>query len=206
MQQPPQMEPMQPMQAPDMTAAQTPIEPLSFEPMKLNTVTEFVPKGKIVASSKEQFPDLADAFGDEPVQKKGGKKGKKGKKTTVTTVTQAQKEEEEIDESLPWKGKPSSFFLMYNAKEPTNDPSNPMNLEMNDEQWKFVFKYYPEYGSAPYEIITWLYGQVKGQEDMVEMQYAKPMNGGMNAGDEDFYEPTNSMDNKYDKGFGQKSQ
>lgn len=46
----------------------------SFNP---TTATEFIPKNKMVAT-KEQFPDLDDVFGDEPKQKKGGKK-KKGK-------------------------------------------------------------------------------------------------------------------------------
>jgi len=208
MQPPMQMEPMAPMQPMEPVALQAPTEPLTFEPMKIGAVGEFIPKGKIVAQSKEQFPDLGDAFGDEPVQKKAGKKGKKGKKGGMVVVSSAPvvKVEEDVDESLPWKGKPSSFFLMNPAKEPSNDPANPMNMEMNDEQWKFIFKYYPEYGSAPYEIITWLYGQVKMQEDMIEMQYAKPVNGGIGAGEDDDYEANNSLDNKYDKGFGPKSQ
>jgi hypothetical protein len=37
---------------------------------------------------------------------------------------------------------------------------------MNDEQWKFIFKHYPEYGAAPYDMMTWLYAQVFAQEQM----------------------------------------
>lgn len=43
---------------------------------------------------------------------------------------------------------------------------------MNEDQWKFIFKHYPEYGSAPYDMITWLYAQVKIQEDMMEAQFS----------------------------------
>lgn len=30
------------------------------------------------------------------------------------------------------------------------DPHNPMNLELNDEQWNFIFMHYPEYAASPY--------------------------------------------------------
>lgn len=45
------------------------------------------------------------------------------------------KVEEEVDMSTPFRGKPSSFFVMETAKElPAQpDPANPNNLEMNDE-------------------------------------------------------------------------
>ena len=90
---------------------------------------EFVPGGK-VANTKEQFPDLDDDD-DQPKKKKGGKKGKK-KGTVQPTMV---KVEEEVDMSTPFRGKPSSFFVMETAKElPAQpDPSNPNNLEMNEE-------------------------------------------------------------------------
>lgn len=74
--------------------------------------------------------------------------------------------EEEVDMTTPYRGKPSAFFVMHPLKEipATPDPVNPMNLEMNDEQWKFIFKHYPEYGSAPYDMITWLYGMALANE------------------------------------------
>lgn len=40
------------------------------------------------------------------------------------------------------------------------DPSNPGNFKMTDEQWHFVFKYYPEYGAGPYDLFVWIYNQV----------------------------------------------
>lgn len=68
--------------------------------------------------------------------------------------------------STPFRGKPSSFFVMNTMSEPPAQPdaSNPNNLEMNDEQWKFIFKHYPEYGAAPYEMMTWLYGMALNNE------------------------------------------
>ena len=33
-----------------------------------------------------------------------------------------------------------------------------------------MFQYYPEYSGAPYDMMTWLYGQAKTHEDM----YARP--------------------------------
>jgi len=39
------------------------------------------------------------------------------------------------------------------------DAQNPMNLELNNAQWDFIFKFYPEYGAAPYAMLTWLFSQ-----------------------------------------------
>lgn len=75
---------------------------------------------------------------------------------------------------------------------------------MNDEQWKFIYKHYPDYGLAPYEMMTWLFGQAKIQEDMVAEQYGKPSVGGVTAGGDD--DDISGLDNKYDKAFGPKSQ
>ena len=64
---------------------------------------------------------------------------------------------------------------------------------MRNDQWNFIFKHYPEFGTAPYEMMIWLYGQVKFQEDM----YNKPQNSGQQVdGAEDDYS------NKYDKAIG----
>lgn len=41
----------------------------------------FIPKGKVVVSDKNEFPDLD--FDDAPKKTKGGKKGKKKGKVTV---------------------------------------------------------------------------------------------------------------------------
>ena len=176
-------------------AAWKPMETSAFNP---GSVTEFIPKGKMVAT-QEQFPDLADAFADEPKQKKGGKKGKK------KTVVAAKVEEEAVDESTPWKGKPSAFFNMETAKEPLDDPVNPQNFEMNEEQWKFIFKFYPEYGANPYEMMVWLYGQSKQVEDINSEAYGKPLNSGHVAGEEEGDIDT-LQDSKYDRGFGKSKQ
>jgi hypothetical protein len=50
------------------------------------------------------------------------------------------------------------------------DAQNPMGLELNDGQWDFIFKYYPEYGAAPYAMLSWIYTQALEHEN----QYAKP--------------------------------
>jgi len=78
-----------------------PMEPMKFEAASFNvsSATSFVPKGKMV-KTKEEFPDLADAFGDDdkPKKKAGGKKG--AKKVVKKVVV----EEEVVDDSVPWKG------------------------------------------------------------------------------------------------------
>ena len=64
--------------------------------------------------------------------------------------------EEVVDESTAWKGKPSSFFVMKQGEAGSGDATNLMNFEMNDEQWNFIYKYYPEYGAGPYDLMVWL--------------------------------------------------
>ena len=53
---------------------------------------------------------------------------------------------------------------------PPVDQMNPNNFELNAEQWSFMYQYYPEYSGAPFDMMTWLYGQAKAHEDM----YARP--------------------------------
>lgn len=77
-------------------------------------------------------------------------------------------------EANPWKGRPSSFFVMKKLDGPVQDPQNPENYELNQEQWSFMYMYYPEYCGAPYDMMTWLFGQVKANEDL----YNKPAIGG----------------------------
>jgi len=183
-----------PAQQQQTTAAAT---PGGFDKAKLakggfnKNVSEFVPKGKVVMTA-EQFPDL-DAM-DEPAPKK-----KKNKKKAAPKP--APVEEEVIDETTQWKGKPSTFFVM--TQNPNlNDPANPMGFEMNDDQWNFVFRFYPEYAGAPFDMMTWLFGQAKANEDAIEAanaQYMKPKIGGRKAGEED--DDDTLMDSKYDRGF-----
>jgi hypothetical protein len=182
------------------------MEAAEWKPMetsfKAGGASEFIPKGKMVATS-EQFPDLDDALGDDKPKKGGkGKKGKGGKKTVVTTKPSAPIEEEVVDETTPWKGKPSTFFNMKTAAESLNDAGNPMNFEMNDNQWKFIFKHYPEFGGAPYEMMVWLFGESKRVEDLNAEAYGKPNNSGTNAQDDDDDESLG--ESKYDKGFAKK--
>lgn len=91
---------------------------------------EFIPKGKMVAT-KEQFPDLLGMDDDAPKKKKGGKG--KGKKKAVVAVAAAAAEDEDVDNTVPWKGKKSEFFVLKVTEEPQNDPANPMNYEMNQD-------------------------------------------------------------------------
>ena len=158
------------------------------------STTEFIPKGKMVATS-EQFPDF-DALDDDG-PKKGGKKGagKKGKKKAVVTSS-APTEDDDVDHSVPWKGKKSNFFEMKQAATPLNDPMNPNNFEMTDEQWNFIFKYYPEHGASPYNMMVWLYGQAYASEE----QYRKPTLGGEAVGGEEDDEQSHEM------GFGKTQQ
>jgi len=167
--------------------------PMEATAFNANKVTEFVPKGKMVAT-KEQFPDLADAFGDdEPKSKKGGKKGKK-----KTVVKASVTIEEEADDGTPWKGKPAAFFSMNVSNKPLNDPTNPNNFEMNDEQWKFIFKHYPEFGASPYDMMVWLFGESSRKEEL-DASYNKPTNGGIGM---DSDEEVSS--NKFEKQFVKK--
>ena len=79
--------------------------------------TEFIPVGKINVVSNEQFPTLGD---DDVGPKQGGGKKRKGKKGGVV-VKPAQKDKEEEDDSTPWKGKPSTFFIMTQKEGASTD-------------------------------------------------------------------------------------
>jgi hypothetical protein len=88
---------------------------------------EFIPKG-VVVNTKEQFPDLDDLDDAAPKKKKGGAKKKK-----VVAKVKVEQEEEQVDETTPWRGKKSEFFVMAENPNPPAemDPNNPMNLELN---------------------------------------------------------------------------
>lgn len=105
-----------------------------FNPAASNfnfSAQEFVPLGTM-ANTKEQFPDL-DALGEAPT-----KKSKKNKKKNNGPAQQVQQKAEE-DSSTPYKGKPSSFFVMKQNPGPPTDNLNPNNYELNGEQWSFMF-------------------------------------------------------------------
>lgn len=114
-------------------------------------------------------------MGAEP--KKGKGKGKKGKKGGVVGDAKPKPAVEEFDESMPWKGRKSEFFVMQQAAEqpPMQDPMNPLGYELNDAQWDFIFKYYPEYASSPFQMMSYLFMQAQESEQ----QYSgKPTLGG----------------------------
>ena len=62
---------------------------------------------------------------------------------------------------------------MEQSSEPATDPANPGNFVMTDEQWNFIYKYYPEYGSGPYDLMVWLFNEAAKSEN-VDSAYGKP--------------------------------
>ena len=130
-------------------------------------------------------------------------KGKKGKKKGKMVVSQASEPvvDEEVDVH-PFFGKNSDFFNMKTkpleeGAEP--EEGNPMNFDMNDAQWNFMFKNYPEYAAAPWDMMTWLFGSAKSMEDLENDAYG-PVSHGQ---DEDL--DGELTKEKYNKGFGPKS-
>lgn len=105
--------------------------PTGFK-MESLAVKEFVPAGQ-VALTDEQFPDLLGEMGADTGKKKGGK-GKKGKKGGAVADAKPKPIVEEFDESMPWKGRKSEFFVMQPAANAPEfiDQMNPMNFELND--------------------------------------------------------------------------
>ena len=154
--------------------------------------------------TENEFPDLADAFAEEAPKKKG--KGKKGKGGPAKVVV--KKPEEEVDLTTAWKGKPSTFFTMKLAASPPleMDPNNPSNNELNDDQWDFIFLYYPEYAQAPYSMMSWIFGQALQNEEMQDRLngvYGKPTNGAQLAGeesDDDQEQTSGKMDRAFNVG------
>ena len=131
------------------------------------------------------------------------KKTKKEKKKAVKKAAVAVAEEV-VDESTQWKGKPSSFFVLAIKEGEATDPSNPNNFELNTEQWNFIFKYYPEYGAGPYDLMVWIHQSAQQHEAMYS---GKPVLGGRTAGgegddEEDFDSIMGKKGGKIDKGFG----
>ena len=162
---------------------------------------EFIPKG-VVVNTKEQFPDL-DALDDSAPKKK---KGKKGAKQVEPTKVKVEAEPDPIDENLPWKGKRSEFFVMAQAANPPDamDPNNPMNLELNEEQWNFIFMHYPEYAASPYQMLSWLFTQAQQHEQLNEAMYAKP--AAKDDEDSEDEATRRRREAKYDRGFGHPGQ
>ena len=165
--------------------------------MESLTVKEFIPKG-VVVNTKEQFPDFDALDMDAPAPKKK----KKGKQTGPVKV-KVEPKEEEVDETTPWKGKKSEFFVMAQAATPaaTDDPVNPMNLELSGDQWNFIFLHYPEYAASPYQMLSWLFTQAQQNEQIQQALYAKPASSGMGEDSEED-DRQRKRESKYDKGFG----
>ena len=72
-------------------------------------------------------------------------------------MSEPKKDEEEVDMSTPYKGKPSSFFIMA-TDESKKDAMNPIGYDLTKDQWTFVFLYITEYAQQPYEMMNWIYG------------------------------------------------
>lgn len=106
-----------------------------------------------MVKTEDQFPDL-DALDAKPTKKKD-------KKAQMSTP---KREEEEVDNSTPYKGKPSAFFVM-STDDAKKDQSNPFGYNLSQEQWSFMFLHYPEYAQSPYDMMTWLMGEAKKKED-----------------------------------------
>lgn len=70
--------------------------------------------------------------------------------------------EDVVEDGTPYKGKPSSFFILKQLEQP--DPSNPHGLELNDEQWAFIFKHYPMCAGDPVPWMIQLYGMAAEKE------------------------------------------
>jgi len=78
-----------------------------------------------------------------------------------------------------------------------------MGLELNDEQWNFIFLFYPEYASSPYQMLSWLFTQTQQQEQIMAAMYAKPLIGGKNSGEDSEEDDRHrKKESKYDRGFG----
>lgn len=97
-------------------------------------VKEYIPAGKM-AKTQEQFPGLDQVMDDGGKKKGKGKKGKKG--GAVVAQPAAPKQEE--DDGTPWKGRKSTFFEMKKLDGPAEDPQNPNNFELSQDQWSFMF-------------------------------------------------------------------
>ena len=76
------------------------------------------------------------------------------------------------DMSTPYKGKPSSFFIMA-TDESKKDKMNPFGYDLTKDQWSFIFKFFPEYAQHPYDMMSWIYGQAKRKEETEAIDRAK---------------------------------
>lgn len=87
---------------------------------------------------------------------------------------------------------------------PVMDPNNPQNQELNDDQWDFIFQYYPEYAQSPYSMMSWIFGQALQDEETKKRLsglYDKPTTGAQLAGEESSEEEKGS--GKLDRAFNQ---
>ena len=60
-------------------------------------------------------------------------------------------DEDLLKYKTPYKGKPSSFFILKQVEQPYR--SNPHGLKLNEEQWAFIFKHYPMCAGDP---VPWM--------------------------------------------------
>ena len=87
---------------------------------------------------------------------------------------------------------------MKKGEGQSSNPANPNNFELNAEQMSFIFLHYPEYSAAPYDMMTWLFGQAKQDEE----RYARPKVGGVATGAEELEEVVDLRPNPKGTGVG----
>jgi hypothetical protein len=44
-------------------------------------------------------------------------------------------------------------------------PTNPTGYSLNDDQWGFIFQYYPEYAADPTQMMVYLYQEAYNKEE-----------------------------------------
>lgn len=75
---------------------------------------------------------------------------------------------------------------MTQAEGTSEDPANnPENFALSDDQWSFMYRHYPEYCTAPYAMMTWLFGQAQAAEEQEKALYGKPGMGGIRTQNEE---------------------
>jgi len=97
----------------------------------------FIPKGTFNATTFDAGLDDLDDVG------KGKGKGKKKQQKVRPVVKEETPAEDDVN-LTPYKGKPSSFFVMEQDLSNVTE-HNPNGYNLNNEQWSFVFLHYPEY-------------------------------------------------------------
>eukprot|EP00347_Sterkiella_histriomuscorum_P006014 403354397 len=120
-------------------------------------ISVFVPEKKKIVKTEDAFPVLGT--NDNDVQK--------NKKLTIPQKKEDDRPKKEID---PCMGKAQEFFTLVpmNPMFQANPFANPLTL--NEEQYNFMYVYYPEYAPNPVDLFNWLYSQALYNEEQVKYQ------------------------------------